>query len=179
MHPAPCPTCCVRRASFFCPVPPPSSNARPPFAASVPAGRQCHHSAASSSARLNTGAKVQTAVGSGRRALADTCNNTLWKKKNKQTTSHEYSASLCAKSLTNSHAHKTNLLRQSGPNSHLRGAELLPRWWLVSHVNRNFINPEVNTLWTRVYLTILRTFQLRHPPSLNPISTSVHLTRSA
>lgn len=44
---------------------PSSLNARPPpFTASLPAGRQCHHSAASSSARLNTGAKVQTAAGS-------------------------------------------------------------------------------------------------------------------
>lgn len=44
---------------------PSSLNAHPTITGSVPAGRQCHHSAASSSARLNTGAKVQTAAGLG------------------------------------------------------------------------------------------------------------------
>lgn len=60
---------------------PSSLNARPPFAASLPAGRQCHHSAASSSAWLNTGAKVQTAAGSGEvRTHRHICSNTLWEK---------------------------------------------------------------------------------------------------
>lgn len=52
-----------------------------PFTERVPAGRQCHHSAASSSAWLNTGAKVQTQRDQGR-------NNMLSKEKNNIT--HSY-----------------------------------------------------------------------------------------
>lgn len=63
-------SCCMshllrEKGVLLLPHRPPSLNARPPpFTASLPAGRQCHHSAASPSARLNTGAKVQTAAGS-------------------------------------------------------------------------------------------------------------------
>lgn len=128
MHPAACPTCCMRRVSFFCPVAPPQfTPPQPaphlaPITASVPVGRQCHHSAASSSARLNTGPKVQTAARAGRCALTDTCKNThakgkKKKEKKKQTTSHIHTCSLLHKispfhSLTLAHT-QTNLLRQS------------------------------------------------------------------
>lgn len=96
MHPAACPTCCMRRVSFFCPVAPPQfTPPQPaphlaPIIASVPVGRQCHHSAASSSARLNTGPKVQTAARAGRCALTDTCKNTHAKRKKRKRKKTDY-----------------------------------------------------------------------------------------
>lgn len=87
IHPAANSTCCVRRVSFFCPVPPSlmlSANSQQ----ACQAGRQCHHSAASSSARLNTGSKVRTAAGSGRCTLPDTCNYTLAENKLHRTHTH-------------------------------------------------------------------------------------------
>lgn len=131
---------------------PSSPNARTPFTVSVPAGRQCHHSAASSSAQLNTVAKVQTAARSGKCTLTHTRtthleNNTIlvqththlllfYTKSLRFTYSRTHSQISCGKAMA------------VGQHSHLHGAELVPWWWLVRQANTNFINPEVNTLWT-------------------------------
>lgn len=108
-----------------------------PIAASVPTGRQCHHSAASSSARLNTGPKVQTAARAGRCALTDTCKNTHAKrKKRKKKTdyiTHTHLLPFCTKSLCFTHL-LSHIHRQiscgkavaAGQSSHLHGAELVP-----------------------------------------------------
>lgn len=85
---------------------PSSLNARPTLAGSLPAGRQYHHSAASSSARLNTGAKVHTAAGPGEghtRAHTPAQGCTLGRKR-KQATSHTSFLSLnCPISLSLTH----------------------------------------------------------------------------
>lgn len=168
MHPAACPTCCMRRVSFFCPVAPPQfTPPQPaphlaPIIASVPVGRQCHHSAASSSARLNTGPKVQTAARAGRCALTDTCKNTHAKRKKERGKKTDYiththllpfAQNLCFTRLL-LHIHRQISCGKAvaaGQRSHLHGAKLVPWWWLVRQANTNFINPEVNTLWTCVF----------------------------
>lgn len=122
----------------------------PPFIASVPAGRQCHHSAASSSARLNTGPKVQTAARAGRCVLSITHVCKKKKKKNYITHTHLHKISL----VSLAHIHRQiscGKAMAEGQSPHLHGGELVPWWWLVRQPNTNFINPEVNTLWTCVF----------------------------
>lgn len=188
MHPAACPTCCMRRVSFFCPVAPPQfTPPQPaphlaPIIASVPVGRQCHHSAASSSARLNTGPKVQTAARAGRCALTDTCKNTHAKRKKKTDyIAHTHSLPF-AQNLSVSLAYSCTYTDEiscgkavaAGQRSHLHGAKLVPWWWLVRQANTNFINPEVNTLWTCVFFQCIFTDLSTLPLSfLNSISASV------
>lgn len=70
--PAACPTCCVRKVSFLL-LPkhylPPTSIHQKCSERRCQGGRQCHHSAASSSAWLSTGPKVQAAARVGRCAI--------------------------------------------------------------------------------------------------------------
>lgn len=133
---------------------PSSLNAHATLTRSVPAGRQCHHSAASSSARLNTGAKVQTAAGLGEVHTHTRMQEyTLGRRKKKK--NHRLHRMYMLTSLTLNHSvslshTETSRSKAAAKDQRSRGhrAELVPRWWLVRWRNSNFINPEVNSLWT-------------------------------
>lgn len=97
---------------------PSSLNAHPALTGSVPAGRQCHHSAASSSARLNTGAKVQTAAGLGEvHAHTRMQEYTLGRRKKPQASSHVHGYLFNTKSrrITLTHRNLSQQSRSKGP----------------------------------------------------------------
>lgn len=129
---------------------PSSRNAHPTLTGSLPTGRQCHHSAASSSARLNTGAKVQTAAGLGE-VCAHTHIHFGKRGEKKHAMSHVHVSLFNTKSLHFTLAHTESSCSKTvamGQRSHWHGAELVPWWWLVRQHNSNFISPGVTTLWT-------------------------------
>lgn len=136
---------------------PSSLNAHPTLAGRLPAGRQCHHSAASSSARLNTGAKVHTAA-----ALGEVHTHTHMQEyalgRKKINKNHKLHRMHMFPSLTLAHSVSLSLTHKAavgGQRSRGHRAEPGPRSWLVWRCSSNFINPEVNEFWTLAFAHLL------------------------
>lgn len=102
---AACPTCCLNAIHHPITAYTPPPHLHQTFMAMLPVGRQCHHSAASSSARLNTGPEVQTAARAGRCAITH-------RHSNKTACALTHTKSLRFTCLLFIHT-QTNLLRQS------------------------------------------------------------------